>query len=159
MRIRLSALSGRILLLAGLLLPACSGESFEPEGVSLSGTWLLSSETEVEAIPPGSGVTSNSCSMHNVPVTLEATDDPNLWVGQTGDGGTLQCELNGDVGDPVPYNPLQFLLVTKTGGELSLGLNNGTTVYTGELVRANRMSGAVTGDLDGRVGTWTGVRQ
>ena len=148
------------LLLIMLMLAGCGGsESFQPEGVSLAGTWLISSETDPGAIPPGSGVTSNSCSMRNVPVTLEATDDPTLWVGRMEDGGTLECEVNGESPGPSPYNPSLFLMVTKTGGALSIGLPNGLVVYTGELVAVNQMSGTVTGELDGRVGTWTASRE
>ena len=57
-----------------------------------------------------------------------------------------------------PYNPGLFLQVTKTDGDLSIGLPNGMVVYTGKLVAGNRMSGTVTGELDGQVGTWTGIR-
>jgi hypothetical protein len=96
--------------------------------------------------------------MRNVPVTLEATDTPTQWVGRMEDGGTLQCELNGDMGAPTPYNPGLFLMVTKTGATLSIGLPNGIVVYTGELTATNRMSGTVTGELDGQVGTWTAIR-
>ncbi len=149
----------RTLVLTMLILAGCGGsETFAPEGVSLAGTWLITSETEINAIPPESDITSNSCTMRNVPVTLEATDTPTLWVGRMEDGGTLQCELNGDTAAPTPYNPNLFLMVTKTGGTLSIGLPNGVVVYTGELVAANRMSGTATGELDGRVGTWTGIR-
>jgi hypothetical protein len=96
--------------------------------------------------------------MRNVPVTLEATDTPTLWVGQTEDGGTLQCEVNGDTLPPGPYNPNLFFMVTKNGGAISIALPNGLAIYTGDLVAANRMLGTVTGELQGRVGTWTGIR-
>ena len=145
-------------MMAVLVLGGCGSDTFAPDGVSLSGTWLISSETTINAIPPGTGVTSNTCVMRNVPVTLEATDTPTLWVGRTEDGGTLQCEVNGETAAPTPYNPSLFLMITKTGGTLSIGLPNGIVVYTGELAAANRMSGTVTGELDGRVGTWTGTR-
>ena len=74
-------------------------------------------------------------------MTLAATDTPTLWVGRMEDGGTLQCEVNGDTAAIRPYNPSLVLMVTKTGGALSIGLPNGIVVYTGELVAANRMSG------------------
>lgn len=145
------------ILLAVLILAGCGGsEGFEPEAVSLAGTWLISSETDPIALLPG--ITSNSCSMRNVPVNLEVTDTPTLWVGQTEDGGTLQCEVNGVPAAPGPYNPNLFLMVTKTGGAISIALPNGLAIYTGELVAANRMLGTVTGELQGRVGTWTGIR-
>jgi hypothetical protein len=144
-------------LLILLALAGCGGDSFNPEGVGLAGTWLLSDETEINAIPPGSPVTSNSCTMRDVPVTLESTTDTSVWVGRTEDGGTLQCEVNGDMGDPSPYNPDLFLQFTKTGGEVTVGLPNGVVVYTGSLVAANRMSGTVTGELNGRVGTWSAL--
>lgn len=146
-------------LLTMLTITGCGGnESFEPADVSLSGTWLISSQTMINATPPGTGVTSNSCIMRNVPVTLEATDTPTLWVGRMEDGGTLQCEVNGDTSEPTPYSPNLFLMVSKTGAALSIGLPDGVVVYTGELIAADRMSGTVTGELDGRVGTWTGIR-
>jgi hypothetical protein len=141
-----------------LMLVGCSGESFDPGTAALTGAWLLSSETTVNAVPGGGGVTSNGCTMRNVPVTLEATSTPTLWVGATEDGGTLQCELNGEVGAAVPYNPGLFLQVTKTGGDLSIGLPNGLVVYTGKLLADDRMTGTVTGELDGQVGTWTARR-
>jgi hypothetical protein len=151
-------MSQRLWLVCLLVLAGCGSESFDPGNVSLTGVWLFSSETDPNAIPPGSGVTSNHCSMRNVPVTLESTDDATMWVGRMEDGGTLQCDVNGDVGNPTPYNPSLFLQVTKTGGELTIGLPNGVVVYTGDLDAANRMSGSVTGELDGRVGTWSAVR-
>ena len=144
---------------AAFMLSGCGSDSFDPSNASLSGSWLLSDETTVNAIPGGSGITSNSCIMRDVPVTLEPTDTPALWVGQTEDGGTLQCELNGQVGEVTPHNPGLFLLVTKTGGDVAIGLSNGVVVYTGTLVAANRMSGSVTGELNGRVGSWTARRQ
>lgn len=153
-------MSRRTWWLALLLLSGCGGggESFDPSSVSLSGSWLLSNQTDINAIPPGSGVTSNSCTMRNVPVPLEATSDPAMWVGRTQDGGTLQCEVNGVTAPATPYNPNLFLQVTKTGRDLSEGLPNGLVVYTGKLVAENRMSGTVTGELDGRIGTWSASR-
>jgi hypothetical protein len=151
-------MSRRTWWLAVFMLGGCGGESFDPSGVSLSGSWLISNETDINAIPPGSGITSNTCTVRNMPVTLEATDDPALWVGRIEDGGTIQCELNGEMAPATPYNPNLFLQVTKTGGGLSVGLPNGIVVYTGMLVADNRMSGTITGELDGRVGTWSARR-
>jgi hypothetical protein len=143
-------------VLSGLLIVACDSKPFDPSTVSLDGTWILSSTTDLQPGPLGN--VTNRCEMRNLPVILESTSTAGLWIGETQDGGTRQCEVNGNLGPVNPYNPHWFLRFTKTGGNVEVDLGGTEVLYTGRLESSGQISGEVTGQVDGRVGTWTGRR-
>jgi len=158
----------RVLITALCILgTGCGGEnSFDPTGITLTGTWHFSEHTtpvpgQITADNPCDGdftiaVFSDTASIQIAPDTLAQG-----IVAQADTNGTLQCSVNGQTSPPSSgYMASRYFLISRDAARVTIRLLlSGVTLYTGSVTAADRMNGSVSPDFNGRTGLWTAVRR
>lgn len=138
---------------------ACSDsgpEAIDPSAVNLADDWILSDIHRPVGGTTSGGIT-NECHIDNVPVAITATDTPGLFRAEMLEGGTQQCEINGEE-QPPESPPLLVFFVEQQGLNVIWHQLNNEPYYIGTLSDGDRMSGTIDQEGGGKEGTWTANR-